>query len=317
MLPEIYFDIIGCPRCAGAFDQTTAEEIVCRACSARYPVVEDIPVLIVDSDDAVSRIAQDFYATQWKRDADNRLQAKVVHEDLSDRGQRYIQTNEARFFSSTQNLGRKRIFLDAGCGAQPRVTFGADYDYHVCLDFSLDGLYEARQQIGERCVPIIGSLLKMPLRDEIADAALASHCIYHIDADKQPEALCELQRVLVPGAPLLVFYANPDSLENRVIGALRGLKRRTPRPSAAAQLYFNPLSIAVMQQHFQRYFGEGLVHVAPLRFVSVTISRPVFRLPLLGSLHYALWTWFERSFPKSAGASLCTYVSYTGRKQNS
>ncbi len=40
-------ELIVCPACHGALD-VNGEELVCNGCGNAYPVVDDIPVLLVD-----------------------------------------------------------------------------------------------------------------------------------------------------------------------------------------------------------------------------------------------------------------------------
>jgi hypothetical protein len=41
--------ILVCPKCKGALEYREDESaLVCRACALRYPVREDIPILLVD-----------------------------------------------------------------------------------------------------------------------------------------------------------------------------------------------------------------------------------------------------------------------------
>jgi uncharacterized protein YbaR (Trm112 family) len=42
-------EILVCPNCRGEVDYREAEEvIVCRQCGYRYPVRDDIPVMLID-----------------------------------------------------------------------------------------------------------------------------------------------------------------------------------------------------------------------------------------------------------------------------
>jgi uncharacterized protein YbaR (Trm112 family) len=240
MLPEQVFEIICCPRCHGDLVQVTAEQLRCRACAAEYPVVDGIPVLLAGGEDEVSRTVSAFYERAWKQTAENRLVARVAHDDLSTLGQRYVRGTEARFCGELrEGGGRRRFFLDAACGAFPRKPFGAGYTYHVCLDFTLEALFEARRALGDRAICVCGSLLRAPLRDGLADGILASHCIYHIDQALQGVAARELLRVLAPAGKLLMFYANPDNVHSRLLelrrlrplkALLTWAKRRAPLP---------------------------------------------------------------------------------------
>jgi uncharacterized protein YbaR (Trm112 family) len=41
--------ILACPNCRGEVDYKEAEQVIeCRACHYRYPVRDDIPVMLVD-----------------------------------------------------------------------------------------------------------------------------------------------------------------------------------------------------------------------------------------------------------------------------
>ena len=121
------------------FDLTSDSELVCYNCKSSYLIIEDIPVLLPELDDEVSQIIKRFYDSEWKRNNSGVLTAKAKHEDLSTLGQLYIKKNEDRFLSlfNKKNVDQ-HYFLDAGSGAQPRVEFGKNYSYHICLDFSID-----------------------------------------------------------------------------------------------------------------------------------------------------------------------------------
>lgn len=42
-------DILVCPKCKGALEETeSGDGLICRACSLKYPVRDDIPVMLVD-----------------------------------------------------------------------------------------------------------------------------------------------------------------------------------------------------------------------------------------------------------------------------
>jgi uncharacterized protein YbaR (Trm112 family) len=46
--------ILVCPRCKGELEYREAESsLVCRACALRYPVRDDIPIMLVDEASAL------------------------------------------------------------------------------------------------------------------------------------------------------------------------------------------------------------------------------------------------------------------------
>jgi len=303
--------VICCPGCHGALSHPEAatDKLVCADCGAIYPVVDGVPVLLVDAEDQASSAIRKFYSNAWKRDEQDELRARVLHNDLSDLGERYAAVNERAFERHFIDGGR--YFLDAACGALPRVHFGERFEYHVCLDFSLDGLIECRRLLGERAICVCGSLLKMPLKTAVCDGVLAAHCVYHIDSERQHQAVAEMSRVLAAGR-MIIFYANPDALERKLI---RGMKRLMGRgvgpdvPQLSDDFYYYAHPIDRMMGFLTDEFPGSKVDVYPLRLFSTTVSVRAFRVKTLGHAFFYAVRAFEKLTPRSARpARLVTYV---------
>ena len=42
-------DILVCPKCKGDLELSESEDsLICKACSLKYPIKEDIPVMLID-----------------------------------------------------------------------------------------------------------------------------------------------------------------------------------------------------------------------------------------------------------------------------
>ncbi len=51
-LDPALLDILACPNCHGELSaDTAAERLVCTSCGYRYPVRDDIPVMLIDEAD--------------------------------------------------------------------------------------------------------------------------------------------------------------------------------------------------------------------------------------------------------------------------
>jgi uncharacterized protein YbaR (Trm112 family) len=48
MLPKELLDILCCPKCKGALEPDNEKALLCQACKLRYPIIDGIPVMLVD-----------------------------------------------------------------------------------------------------------------------------------------------------------------------------------------------------------------------------------------------------------------------------
>jgi SAM-dependent methyltransferase len=244
-----------------------------------FQVVDGIPILLAEGSDSVSKEIAAFYEENWKEG-----KAKKLHEDVSDLGQRYIQDNEKRAVEVREGT----YFLDVGCGAQPRVEFGAKHQFHICMDMTLAGIVEARKRLGDRGIYVVGSILNSPIRQGVIDNALAAHCIYHIQAERQNEAVRNIVDTLKPGGKLTVLYSNPNSLEKKLVGVIPHKKK--------GEIYFQPIPL--------KKLTAGLnASIRGLRLFSQTISRPLFKF--FGGAAFKALTGIERRFSLPSAS---TYV---------
>lgn len=310
MVPKYYFQVICCPKCKSDLEANprNEEELICSNCSSTYPVIDGIPVLLDKIEDEVSQVIKKFYDSAWKRNKNGMLIAKVEHEDLASLGQKYTRLNEDRFVPFFRKGKESQdFFLDAASGAQPRVRFGKNYVYHICLDFSLDGLIECRKLLGKRAICICGSLLNIPIKDSVCNGIIASHCLYHIDKDLQQNAISELSRVLHHQGKILIFYRNPNSLEQQIVSRLKKMIGKKEHVDTTVFYYYaHPLSS--MLEILSSKFPDSKVAVKPLRMFTKTISEPAFRNKILGHLLFSMFIFIEKLFKEKA--HLTSYVVY-------
>lgn len=68
------------------------------------------------------------------------------------------------------------------------------------------------------------SFFNINLKDNFFDCAIGLHTIYHMDKDRQEEAVKKLITVTKPGHPIIIVYRNPDTLLSYFITPLRLIK---------------------------------------------------------------------------------------------
>jgi ubiquinone/menaquinone biosynthesis C-methylase UbiE len=180
-------------------------------------------------------------------------------------------------------------------------------------------LQEAPAKVGDRGVYILGDVTNLPLQDDVIDAAVSLHTIYHVPAGEQAQAFRDIYRVLKPEGSAAVVYTWHSSLAKmalfparllqvpwRIAGKLSSRKQPAAETSAADvrqtdtnhRLYFHayPCSWFAKQAWPMEYaiYTWRSVSVAHLR---AYVHRFMFGRGLLNIL-YKLEERFPRFFGK-------------------
>ena len=131
----------------------------------------------------------------------------IAFGDLRPVSQEYGHKTQLRPLKYLQHGGK--YILDVASGAIPQpeyLQYSEAFEKRICIDLSFVALQQARKKLGDRGIYILGDITNLPLRDDVCDAVMSLHTIYHVPADEQSSALRELCRVLKPGGTGLVIY---------------------------------------------------------------------------------------------------------------
>ena len=111
-----------------------------------------------------------------------------------------------------QDFPKKGNFiLDAGCGANPRISLSGNYREHVCVDFSLKGLELARLKLSKKGFYVCSDIINLPFPDNVFDAIICDHCLYHFKPNEQIMVIDELYRVLADKGVMYVSYTKGNA----------------------------------------------------------------------------------------------------------
>lgn len=102
-----------------------------------------------------------------------------------------------------------KYILDAGCGPVPRpelLSYQGKFDIRICADISFLALKSARKSLGDKGVYLLCDNTNLPLKDNLVDAVVCLHNIYHIPKDEQKTAIEEMARVLKPNSSAVIAY---------------------------------------------------------------------------------------------------------------
>ncbi len=241
----------------------------------------------------------DFYEkTGWQDDSGEYADAQLW-EDLRPAAAAYVSACRRKVLDFLPASGER--ILDAGSGPiqyPEYVEYSAGFAKRVCVDLSQRALDEARDKLGDRGEYVRASLLDLPFPDGHFDAAVSLHTIYHVDRERQEDAVRELLRVLKPGARAVVVYANPDRLAARLMRLARRGRRGSPD---AGPIYFfaHPLS------WWRRFSDEAAVEIVPWRSLNANESRRLIPDNALGARMFRALLAFENAFPRAATWSGC------------
>ena len=147
-------------------------------------------------------------------------------EDLREYAKEYVSKCRLRVLSHIPDKGEN--ILDMGSGPiqyKEYLEYSRNYKKRYCVDLSQKALDDAKDKIGDHGVFLCGSFFDIYLEEDFFDCAISLHTIYHIDKNKQEEAVRKLIAVTKPGKPVIVVYSNHHTLIGYAVLPLILLRR--------------------------------------------------------------------------------------------
>jgi ubiquinone/menaquinone biosynthesis C-methylase UbiE len=162
--------------------------------------------------DYAEKKVSDFYNTVgWETVGEITEDAKKF-EDLRAYASEYVSNCRLRLL---RHIPREGIYmLDMASGPiqyKEYLEYSRNYRKRYCVDLSLSALEKAKMKIGDHGVFLHGSFLDIPMEENFFDCTISLHTIYHIEKEKQEEAVRKLLLVTKPGKPVIIVYSNPDT----------------------------------------------------------------------------------------------------------
>ena len=184
------------------------------------------------------------------------------------------------------------------------LEYSRNFKKRYCVDLSSSALEGAKKKIGDHGVFLHGSFFDITLEEDFFDCTVSLHTIYHIDKDKQEEAVRKLIKVTKPGKPVIIVYSNPNtfisslrsSLPLRAFRRARNLLKKTERNMQKEQgvsLYFHPHSI----EWWDRFSDIAHLQVLPWRSFGSDIQKRLIPNNKVGGLMFNLLFNLEERFP--------------------
>ncbi|MDH5688128.1 MAG: class I SAM-dependent methyltransferase [Candidatus Bathyarchaeota archaeon] len=204
---------------------------------------------------------------------------------------------------------RGEFFLDAGSGSIPLpeyLEYSSGYKWRVCLDFSRKALIEARPKAKGQGLYVLGDVTKLPFKDDVFDATVALHVLYHVPGDEQKSAVVEIHRTMKPESRCVILYSW-FPIPNRIVRKLEKstfcLKiwrkiLQTPEEKEVRPLYFHAHDYKWFERNFLHQDGWD-VSIRCWRSVDSILTRALVPGNFLGHYLMRLIFRFETVLPNT------------------
>ncbi len=286
-----------------------------------YPIVDDvfcflphIAIALKDhhlpTTDALSlqQLTEFYDQFGWKKTSAETFQDAASFEDLRSVSASYIHRCHMRLNRYIQRPGK--YLLDVASGPvqfEEYISYSDGFDYRICVDVSIVALRQAKEKLGARAICVLADIVNLPFSTDMIDGVISLHTIYHVDENKQHQAIEELHRVLKPTGSAIVVYSwgshcwlmnllNLPAVLTKPIRDLIRLGTKSPA-SSAPPLYFRPHSFDWFKSQTWSFDYE----IAVWRSVSVTFLKTYIHASLLGRKILQCVYCVEEQFPRLSG----------------
>jgi ubiquinone/menaquinone biosynthesis C-methylase UbiE len=176
-------------------------------------------------DNAEERVSK-FYNTEgWETEGEVTEDARRW-EDLREHAKGYASKCRLRVLRHIPDNGVNILDMASGpIQYKEYLEYSKNFKKRYCVDLSSGALEKAKKKIGDHGVFLRGSFFNIPLEENFFDCTVSLHTIYHIDKDKQEEAVRKLIYVTKPGKPVIIVYSNPNTFDSFLILPFRLLRR--------------------------------------------------------------------------------------------
>jgi len=170
---------------------------------------------------AEEKVSEFYNKVGWETDVGITEDARRF-EDLRESAEDYLSKCRLRVLRYIPENGENILDMASGpIQYKEYLQYSRNFKKRYCVDLSSSALEDAKKKIGDHGVFLNGSFFDIPLDENFFDCAISLHTIYHIDKDKQEEAVRKLIYVTKPGQPIIVVYSNPSKIFKWVARLIR------------------------------------------------------------------------------------------------
>ena len=254
--------------------------------------------------DAEDRVSKFYNSVGWKT-ADGITEDARQFEDLREHAKEYVSRCRLRVLRHIPKSGENILDMASGpIQYKEYLEYSRNFKKRYCVDLSLEALDAAKEKIGDHGVYLHGSFFDLTLEENFFDCAISLHTIYHMDKDKQEEAVRKLLKVIRPGKPVVIVYSNNktllsywrSSLPCRVLRRLTLLWKRheqntNKEETSGLYFYAHPIN------WWDRFDDVAEVKILPWRSFLSDDQKRLIPNNIIGRKMFALLFALEDKFP--------------------
>lgn len=148
-------------------------------------------------------------------------------EDLRECAKEYVSKCRLRVSKYIPDNGEKILDMASGpLQYKEYLEYSKNYKKRYCVDLSLKALDAAKEKIGDHGVFLHGSFFDIDFEQDFFDCAISLHTIFHIDKDRQEEAVRKLVSIIKLGRPVVIVYSNSETIYTLQIRIVKNILKK-------------------------------------------------------------------------------------------
>lgn len=274
--------------------------------------------------DAEKKVSKFYNNLGWETNNGITEDAKRF-EDLRECSRDYISKCRLRILRHISKSGDKILDMASGpLQYKEYLQYSKNYNKRYCVDLSLSALDDARKKIGDHGIFLHGSFFDIPLEENLFDCAISLHTIYHIDKNKQEEAVRKLIRVTKPKKTIVIIYSNSSRIYkwgSRLIISpfifFKKLKKTLKKLINKSEKEKNlDLYFYTHPMEWWNRFGDVTtsIEILPWRSIHSDLQKCLIPNNIIGKKILALLFYLEESFPKFFSKYFCYHMIILTKK---
>lgn len=226
-------------------------------------------------------------------------------EDLREHAKEYVSKCRLRVLRHIPDNGVNILDMASGpIQYKEYLEYSRNFQKRYCVDLSSEALENAKKKIGDHGVFLHGSFFDISLEENFFDCVVSLHTLYHIDKDKQEEAVRKLIYVTKPGKPVIIVYSNPNTIISSLCSSLPihvryRVKCLFKKPEKKMEteddlsLYFYPHPI----EWWNRFSDIARVNIVPWRSFTADVQKMFIPNNIIGKKMFDVLFRLEDRFP--------------------